>query len=135
MEGRWRSGIDVLYQRAGGGFRRRALDGREGRDAVWALAAGDVDGDGAADLVSLGERGEVGLFPGDGQGFFTRERPALPPYDGGCRGAHLVVADLDGDGAGEIAASFAYEAAADEDRTRCPTQGGLAVWRVSPAGR
>jgi hypothetical protein len=135
MEGRWRSGIDVLFQRAEGGFHRRALHVREGRDAVWALAAGDVDGDGAVDLVSLGERGEVGLFPGDGRGFFTHERGMPPPYDGGCRGAHLVLADLDDDGADEITASFAYETAANEDPARCPTQGGLAVWRVSAAGR
>src|SRR5207248_475804 len=49
----WRSGVDVLLSRPGGVQERRVLFASEDKVGIFALAAGDVDGDRARDLVAL----------------------------------------------------------------------------------
>ena len=88
------------------------------------LTAGDVDGDGLADLVAFkGDRVEVRFgtaSPGIGPRLVHKE-----PVDGTIRSG--LVADLDGDGAVEIAAAVACS---DEE---CFTYSRLRVWRSSPS--
>jgi hypothetical protein len=127
----WRTGIDVLSRRADGRWARRVLAAEEGRRGVTALAAGDLDGDGRRDLVALTDEGHTWVFPGDGKGFFTRERAAIPLFVGGCRGSRVVLADLDGDGRDEVIASFAQEAGGGPSAGACPSEGGLAVWKAA----
>jgi hypothetical protein len=126
--GAWWSGIDVLFAGASPDWRRTALAARPGRDDYRALAAGDLDGDGAIDLAAVDAHGAYGVFRGDGRGNFTVERDPPPPFPARCRAAHLAISDLDGDGLGDLVASFGQEAPAGDAAT-CPTQGGLAAWR------
>jgi hypothetical protein len=70
------------------------------------LAAGDLDGDGKADLlVALGASGlacgAVQLLRGDGQGGFPMSTSFAP-------GAHLALGDLNGDGRLDVAAACGY---------------------------
>jgi hypothetical protein len=124
----WRSGIDVL--RAGGWTAQPILD-EAGPAGPNALAAGDVDGDGRPDLVALTASGETWVLRADGGGRFTRDAVS-PAYGGGCRGTHVEVADLDGDGTAEIVAAFAREPEPDDGAAACPSGGGLAAWKVVP---
>jgi hypothetical protein len=137
--GKWRSGIDVLYSRADGTWERRALANQEGPEGLFALTFGDLDGDGARDLVGLTANGEVWAFLGDGKGWFTREEGA-PKGNLGCRGYSARLADLDGDGKDELIAGFAGEATSEGVMTgvlnngetaapECATGGSLRVWK------
>jgi hypothetical protein len=99
---------------------------------------GDFDGDGLldvatasnvlgrADLVALTMRGETLVYLGDGHGGFVRNTESIPAHET-CRGAHVELADLDGDGRDEIVASFA-----DEDQG-CPSGGAITAWKLRPA--
>jgi hypothetical protein len=127
--GAWWAGIDVLLARPEGGWRRVVLAAEEGRGGAQALAAGDVDGDGRPDLAAAEGRGRVVVFLGDGRGGFTRERQG-PAFGAACRGAHVALADLDGDGADEVMASFAEERGSLADGEGCPSEGGLGAWRA-----
>jgi hypothetical protein len=126
----WRTGIDVLYPRAGTSWDRRALFTRAGRAGISALAAGDLDGDGRGDVVALSGEGETLVFAGDGHGFFTHEMAHIPPFAGGCRGSHVELADVDGDGRDDVIASFAEERSSVAASDACPSGGGLTVWKV-----
>jgi hypothetical protein len=128
--GGWRTGIDLLRSGAGGAWRRVPVQAEEGRREVTSLAAGDLDGDGHVDLVGVTAAGEVRVFPGMGRDRFSRERLSLPPFGGGCRGSHVELADLDGDGRPEIVASFGQESERPGDA--CAREGGLAAWKVAP---
>jgi len=130
--GEWRTGVDVHFPSAAGSWRRLPVAAEAGREGPRSLATGDLDGDGAPDLVSLGAAGDLAAFRGDGRGGFVRERRAPPPFAGACTGAHLAIADLDGDGRGDVVASFAKERSS-ADPERCPSEGGLAAWRSLPA--
>ncbi|HEV8582650.1 MAG TPA: VCBS repeat-containing protein [Thermoanaerobaculia bacterium] len=128
----WHSGIDIFYARADGSWTRRPLASVEDRTEVSALAHGDLDGDGKLDLVALTGTGETWVFLGDGKGFFTRETATgIPVVDGGCRGYHVQLADLDGDGKAEIVAGFAGEASAMFAPDRCVSGGALQAWHAS----
>ncbi|MFO1351563.1 MAG: VCBS repeat-containing protein [Gammaproteobacteria bacterium] len=70
----WQVHIDVLGQRSDGGWRRTVLYRAAGRDFIYALAAGDVDGDGKPDLAALDDAGAIRLFLGDGKGGFDQEQ-------------------------------------------------------------
>lgn len=131
--GVWHQGIDIFYPRADGKWERRTLIAREGRDNVTALGVGDIDGDGQLDLVALTQTGEIWVFLGDGKGFFTREQPGLPAYQGGCWGYHVQLADLDGDGKDEIVASFAGEGTPMAGISSCASGGGIMAWKAVPA--
>lgn len=128
----WHSGIDIFYARADGSWTRRTLAAVEDRTEVSALAHGDLDGDGKLDLVALTGTGETWIFLGDGKGFFTREAaPGIPPVDGGCRGYHVQLADLDGDGKDEIVSGFAGENSPMFAPDRCLSGGALQAWHAS----
>jgi len=126
----WRTAIDVLFPRAGGTWERRPLFAEAARTSVPALAIGDVDGDGGADVVALTGDGDTLVFSGDGHGRFAREVGAVPRFPGGCQGAHVALADLDGDGRDEIVASFAEERSSVAEAGRCPSAGGISAWKL-----
>lgn len=133
-DGVWRTGIDVLFSRPDG-FARRAVAVEDSRRQVTGLATGDLDGDGALDLVAVRSDGAVELFAGDGSGFVTRDATVpVADWRRGCAASHVVVADVDGDGADDVVASFAGERVglALAMTPRCPSGGGLEAWRVRP---
>jgi FG-GAP-like repeat/FG-GAP repeat len=122
----WRSGVDVLFSRAGGHWVRRTLVAEEGINGPVALATGDLDGDGHKDLVALTAKGDTLVFLGDGKGSFTRERTPPPAYPGNCSGTHVQLADLDGSGRDEVIAAFGDQ----PEGKHCPSGGGLTVWKA-----
>lgn len=127
--GRWRSGVDVLYSRAGDRFERRTLVLTHDREGPIALASGDLDADKRTDLVVLSSDGAIAVFRGDARGFFIRETQQPAPFGPGCTASSARLADLDGDGRAELVASFARERAQDEPEV-CPGEGGMAAWRA-----
>jgi hypothetical protein len=130
----WRAGIDLYLNRGGEAWERRTAFVREGRVAFTALEAGNLDGDGRADLVALDMDGGGLILLGEGDGSFRVEtEPALDQPVGRCRAYQVRLADLDGDGRDEVVASYADEANALWDPLRCPSGGGMAAW--SPALR
>jgi hypothetical protein len=130
--GVWRTGIDIFYSRPGDKWERRALAVEEERAGVFALTSGDLDGDGNLDLVALTGNGRTWMFLGDGKGSFTREKTGIPPFPGGCRGYHVRLKDLDGDGKDEIVSSFAGEGSPLTTEEGCPSGGGLTAWHLAP---
>lgn len=129
----WWTAIDVLLAREDG-WERRMLQGAEGREWASALGAGDLDGDGHADLAAISDEGKTWIFLGAGDGTFTREESAeIPDMDGGCTGYSLELADLDGDGRDEFVTGFAGEPSAMFAPDRCPSRGALRAWDVEPS--
>jgi hypothetical protein len=135
--GVWRTGVDILYSRsspAGDTWERRVLSNEESRTGIFSLAAGDLDGDGARDLVALTGKGGSWIFVGDGKGWFTRDDSApVTAGDTGCRGYHAVMADLDGDGKDELVATFAGEGMTPTGVPQCSSGGSLRAWKVAKA--
>ena len=124
----WHSGVDVYFATEGG-WEREPIAYREDRNRARSLATGDVDGDGRLDLAAAWETGEIWLFRGDGEGGFTRlESPELHGPEGDCRGYHVMLEDLDGDGMDEVLASFAGEKSGIFAPTDCPSGGSLEAW-------
>lgn len=134
--GAWRSGADVLLAPSSpAGWRRVVLAAGTDEMGPSAVGAGDADGDGHPDLAVLTDDGTLQLFTGDGRGGFARERSTAAPFRG-CRGSHVRIADLDGDGRGEIVASFAGEPSAgllEEGGTPCRSGGGIGAWKALPS--
>jgi hypothetical protein len=128
----WRTGIDVFFARDGEEWARRTLAAVDGKVEVSALDHGDLDADGKLDLVALTGSGETWVFLGDGKGAFTREAATgIVPVEGRCRGYHVELADLDGDGRDEIVSGFAGENSPMFDPDRCLSGGALQVWRAA----
>ena len=124
----WYSSLDVYLARAGGKWERRNLSHQPNRNVAVTLATGHLRSRNTVDLVALTMAGETLVYVGDRQGNLVREAGTIPVYDHGCRGAHVELADLDGDGRDEIVASFA-----DEPRTEgCTSGGGITAWKVAP---
>jgi len=132
----WRSGVDLFHRSAAGVWTRTALAVERTTVGVVSLAFGDVDGDAVPDLAALTGDGAVWLFRGLGAGAFERVSQAIPPHPDRCRGARVEIADLTGDGQGEVIASFADEHDSDPSGTdrQCPTQGGIRAWKLDAAG-
>ena len=127
----WRTGVDIYYGQADGTWRRKPLASEEGKVTIYSLGTGDLDGDGARDLVALTGDGDAWVFLGDGHGWFVRERSdELVGAGTGCRGYEVALADLDGDGRDEIVAAYAGEPEGLLAPMRCPSQGGLKAWHL-----
>jgi FG-GAP-like repeat/FG-GAP repeat len=129
----WYSALDLFYSRAGGKWERHSLLKEASREGPVALATGHLNSKTTRDLVALTSQGETLVFLSDGHGGLVRNSIPLPVYGGGCRGAHVQLADLNGDGRDEIVAAFADEpatfgAAAD----RCSSGGGITAWKAVP---
>lgn len=120
----WHSVTDLFLSRAGGKWERRTLSKEADRGGAVALASGHLRGKSTRDLVALTARGETIVYLGDGHGRLVKNASAIPVYGEGCRGAHVELADLDGDGLDEIVTAFA-----DED---CPSGGGITAWKAVP---
>jgi hypothetical protein len=122
--------IEVLRLGADGAWQRRAIYAPDGGAAVYALAAGDADGDGRQDLVAADEAGALRLFLGDGQNGFDQEQmPELAPLGAGCRGHDARLVDLDGDRRADLVAAFASEYSPFSGEPGCPGHGRLAAWK------
>jgi hypothetical protein len=127
----WYSALDLFYSRAGGKWERHGLFKEATREGPLALASGHLFSKGARDLVALTARGETLVFLADGHGGLVRNSIPLPSYGGACRGAHVELADLDGDGRDEIVASFADEPSAfGAGANNCPSGGGITAWKA-----
>jgi hypothetical protein len=125
----WYSALDVFYARSAGKWERRGLSHEPGRNVVVALAGGHIRSRSVRDLVGLTTRGETILYLGDGHGGLVRTASTIPVYGQECRGAHVELADLDGDGRDEIVSAFADEPHQDG----CPSGGGITAWKAVPA--
>jgi hypothetical protein len=124
----WQSSVDVIYARPDGAWQRKPVASEPGRAGVFAVAAGDLDADGALDVVALTGDGEVWVFLGDGRGFLVHEEsPELANAGGGCRGYHVELRDLDGKPGDELVAAFAGEAEGDA----CTSGGAIRAWRIA----
>ncbi|HWM89344.1 MAG TPA: VCBS repeat-containing protein [Thermoanaerobaculia bacterium] len=126
----WRTGVDALLQRDGS-WERRPLAHEEGKDGMYGLAVGDVDGDRALDIVALTGAGKSLVFLGDGKGGFTREESSDLGHPG-CSGYHVELVDLDGDGAAEVVAGFGGEGSELLGPELCPSGGSLRAWKAVP---
>jgi hypothetical protein len=123
----WRTGIDVFLSRLPNGWEPKEVVMTPGTDGPLALASGDLDGDGKRDLVALTGRGETWVFFGDGHGNFARSRAMIARF-AKCRGSHVELRDLDGDGRDEIVETFAEAS----DLENCPSGGGVTAWKAVP---
>ena len=131
--GVWRTGIDLLYARDAATWERKALYVEEGREGLFAVAAGDLDGDGRKDVAALSGDGRVIVLLGGEKGSFVRLDSAVPQFPGRCRGYDVAFADVDEDGRDELVAAFAGEPSPMFDPDRCRTGGGIQVWDLPPA--
>jgi hypothetical protein len=120
----WYSALDLFYSRAGGRWERLSLSKEATAEGPVALATGHLLGKGRLDLVALTTRGETVVYLADGHGGLARNSLDLLGHFAGCRGAHVQLADLDGDGRDEIIAAFA-----DEPGDRCASGGGITAWK------
>ncbi|HZU28787.1 MAG TPA: VCBS repeat-containing protein [Bryobacteraceae bacterium] len=124
----WYSIVDIYFSRAGSRWERAQLSKERSRNVALAMATGHLRDRRTRDLVLLTSQGQTIVFLGDGSGRFKRN-DAVPVYGGGCRGAHVELADLDGDGLDEIVASFADEPQGVGADAVCPTGGGITAWK------
>jgi hypothetical protein len=127
----WYSSLDLFYARPGGKWERRMLSREPGRNVAVALCSGHLSRPVTRDLVALTARGETVVYLGDGHGGLVRTASTIPVYGPGCRGAHVELADLDGDGRDEIVSAFADEPRAEG----CPSGGGITAWKAVPDSR
>ncbi|MEM7480770.1 MAG: VCBS repeat-containing protein [Acidobacteriota bacterium] len=131
----WWSGLDILYGRGEvNEWERRTLMAEASRNSVFAIATGNLDGDGGPDLIALTRDGDTHVFLGDGAGGLVREEsPEIAAAPGDCRGYHVALADLDGDGRDEFIEAFAGEPSAFAAPDRCPSRGLMRAWDWEPA--
>jgi hypothetical protein len=97
------SGVAVL--RGSGDGRFAAPEYLPTSHIVYATAVGDVNGDGAPDIVAaMGDAAEVQVFVNHADGSGTFALPVVSPLPVGCDAPRaLTVADLNGDGSDDVA--------------------------------
>ncbi|MEV1006492.1 FG-GAP-like repeat-containing protein [Streptomyces sp. NPDC049881] len=99
--------------------------------STWGVTAGDLDGDGVAERVWLpgpsGGNANGDVWIEDGSGAATE----LP----GAAGMVGVVADVDGDGYGDLVLGLPFDASVSGDADRAAHEGGeVDVWYGGPEG-
>lgn len=120
--------IDIVSFPVGSGPPRR-LWSQTSADVI-SLGVGDLNGDGASDLVAGLYDGRLLTFRGGAGGTLSRDSDITPPeWRRGCSAYGLRVADLNADGRDEIIAGFAGE------ESGCPSRGGIEVWRTVSSGQ
>lgn len=87
-------------------------------ETIHGFDAGDLDRDGCADLVLSSERGVL-VYYGDGKGGFGRAES----LDGSSKTAEIVIADMNGDGLGDVLEVYCYR------------PGGVRLWLRQPAAK
>ena len=121
-----RTGIDVFLNRdRGERWERKTLWSESDKTKFidyQAMELGDFDGDKNLDLVLTSNHGDLHLYRGDGEGFFSRELVSEFVAHQECRGYQVHALDLDADGRDEIIANFAGE--------KCPQLGSIRVFKV-----
>ncbi|MEO6324112.1 MAG: VCBS repeat-containing protein [Thermoanaerobaculia bacterium] len=128
----WLSGIDIYFFTKSG-FTRRAVIAVPSREGFGAVATGDLDGDGALDLVALRADGSVHTFAGDRKGFVSPDAVIpTPEFRSGCGGSHVVLADIDGNGRKEILATFSGEQETLSGLIGCRSGGAIEAWTLRP---
>jgi hypothetical protein len=117
--------LTVLFGDGRGGFRRELVPLRT--VLPWFVAVADLNRDAKPDLVAThAERNELTVLLGDGKGGFRETTGS--PFDLGHYAWHVGIADLNGDGIGDVAA-----AAGDDVRVLLGDgQGGFAPAPGSP---
>ncbi len=132
----WRSGVDLYYGQGDAAWKRRELWVEDGRRGVFALASGDLDGDGRADLAALTGDGRTLVFLDDGAGFYAQESSAeVAAVPERCKGFAVKMGDLDGDGREDLVTAFSGESSALFDPEKCRYGGRIEAWRSSPRRR
>ena len=132
--GVWRTGVDVMMA-ADDGWERVPLLFETTDRGIWALASGDLDGDGNEDVAAFDGLGEAVVYLGRGDGTFTLEKSGeLEGVSATCRAYHAAIRDLDGDGRGELLVGFAGEPGSEKlfGTTRCSHGGALQAWTPIP---
>lgn len=117
--------VHVLLNDGAGGFRTAGHYRFEPQHS-FSFAAGDVDGDGVADLVLGGDMAAIAVHRGRGDGSFAS--PSLLD-GGGCLSEYecprlSAVADLDGNGAGDIVLEWTVLLGAGAGTFAAPISGG-----------
>ncbi len=128
--GVWRTGVDAQIAQADGTWKRVPIWFVEGRAAVTALAAGDLNGDKKMDLVALTGDGDTWVFLGDGKGGFVKDDAGIPKLTD-CKGYHAELVDLDKDGRSELVSGFAGEGSPLLAPGRCPSGGAIQAWHFA----
>lgn len=83
------------------------------------------------DLALVDRTGGLQLLSAGPAGSFLRDHlEATPDWRRGCAGHALHGVDLDHDGRDELLASFAGESSVFDLQTACPSNGGIALWKV-----
>ena len=131
---RWCSALTV-GRWSGTGFIEQRFMGDDAGAPFTAVALGDLDGDGAEDLAALRGDGSLVLVRRGKRGPEMWGESPAPEWRAGCRGYHLEIADLDGDGRNEIVAAFAGESAGPLGGTPCRSGGGFSVWKPRMSSR
>lgn len=95
---------------------------------VSSVATGDLNGDGATDVVAALQDGRLITFRGDGHGVLIRGADiSAAPWRLGCTPYAVRLADVDADLRAEIIAAYAGESSG------CTSGGGIEVWSTGSA--
>lgn len=123
---RWTSEI-LMLDRQDGGWTARRLHATPDRLGFHALTFGDLDGDGAPDLVSADGAGRVTIYREAGNPTAKRA-PIDVAGPTGCGGTALALGDLDRDGRADLVAAFAGPREGPLGEPRCPSGGAIRAW-------
>ncbi len=92
--------LGVLLSSRGGSLDLSGLVAHAGFDAPRALGLADLDGDGDADVLALGDRGRLTILRNNGAGAFGA---AIGIFEAGVGATDVVATDLNGDSVRDLA--------------------------------